>query len=303
MSLYPPGSDKKVLWICSKNNKCDCHIWESIIYNRTKSNDPKGCPFCINHRICKHDNLEVSNPELISEWHPNNLPMSSYAPSSNKVVKWICSKNKTCDCHIWNASINSRTCKTDLRGCPFCVNYQLCEHNNLKVLRPDLIAEWHPNNSPMNSFARCANVKVKWICSKNNNHIWNALISDRTNKTNPRGCPQCANSGFSKAQIKWLTEIENKEGIYIQHYCKGGEYKITDIGKVDGYCKETNTIYEFNGSFWHGDPRKYDRNDINPKSKKTYGELYDKTLEKEQKIRDFGYNLVVMWEIDYLLTY
>ncbi len=41
-------------------------------------------------------------------------------------------------------------------------------------------------------------------------------------------------------------------------------------------------------------------NDINPISKKTYGELYDKTLEKEQKIRDIGYNLVVMCEIDYL---
>lgn len=249
--------------------------------------------------ICSHNNLEINRPHLIPEWHPDNkIPMSHYTVSSRKKVLWKCSKN-TCGCHEWYASIRDRTRLDKPRGCPFCVNQKLCIHNNLEAIHPELITEWHPGNNPMSLYAPNSNKKVKWICSKNNNHIWDTLISDRT-KIDPTGCPQCANSGYSKSQIKWLTEIENKEGIYIQHFCKEGEYKIPDIGKVDGYCKETNTIYEFNGSFWHGDPRKYDRNDINPKSKKTYGELYDKTLEKEQKIRDIGYNLVVMWEIDYL---
>ncbi len=40
----------------------------------------------------------------------------------------------------------------------------------------------------------------------------------------------------------------------------------------------------------------YDRNDINPTTKKTYGELYDKTISREMLIRDLGYNLIVKWE-------
>ena len=39
--------------------------------------------------------------------------------------------------------------------------------------------------------------------------------------------------------------------------------------------------------------------DINQVSKKTFGELYQKTLEREQLIRDMGFNLVVMWESDW----
>ena len=31
----------------------------------------------------------------------------------------------------------------------------------------------------------------------------------------------------------------------------------------------------------------------------THGELYKKTLEKEQIIKDMGYNLEVMWESDW----
>ena len=30
-----------------------------------------------------------------------------------------------------------------------------------------------------------------------------------------------------------------------------------------------------------------------------YGELYKKTLKREQLIRDLGYNLLVMWEYDW----
>jgi len=34
----------------------------------------------------------------------------------------------------------------------------------------------------------------------------------------------------------------------------GREYKLQDLPllRVDGYCLETNTVYEFLGCFWHG---------------------------------------------------
>jgi G:T-mismatch repair DNA endonuclease (very short patch repair protein) len=88
--------------------------------------------------------------------------------------------------------------------------------------------------------------------------------------------------------------------IQIQHAENVGEYIIKNTKfSADGYCKETNTIYEFHGDFWHGNPNLYDTNDINKRNDKTFGELYQKTLEREQQIIDYGYNLVVMWEHDW----
>ena len=35
-------------------------------------------------------------------------------------------------------------------------------------------------------------------------------------------------------------------------------------------------------------------------TKKSFGELYNKTLERENKIKELGYNLIVMWENDWV---
>ena len=55
-------------------------------------------------------------------------------------------------------------------------------------------------------------------------------------------------------------------------------------------------MYEFYRTVFHGDHRYLDANDINPINKKTYGELYNKTLEREKLIKDAGYNLITIWE-------
>jgi len=74
---------------------------------------------------------------------------------------------------------------------------------------------------------------------------------------------------------------------------------IPEIGRVDGFCKETNTVYEFHGDFWHGNPNRYPPDEEHPMIRgKTYEDLYEKTLLRDQKIRDLGYNLVVKWETD-----
>ena len=50
---------------------------------------------------------------------------------------------------------------------------------------------------------------------------------------------------------KWLSYISEKEDLYIQHVRNGGEKRFGDYS-LDGYCEETNTVYEFQGCFWHG---------------------------------------------------
>ena len=37
---------------------------------------------------------------------------------------------------------------------------------------------------------------------------------------------------------------------------------------VDGYNDKTKTIYEFYGDYWHGNPNRYKREDINVINKK-----------------------------------
>ena len=114
------------------------------------------------------------------------------------------------------------------------------------------------------------------------------------------GCPKCSNNGFSKPSILWLDFLSKLYNIYIQHAHNDGEYVITTTKyRSDGYCKENNTIYEFHGDYWHGNPKKFNPDDINEITKKTFKDLYDETLIRENKIKELGYNLVVIWENDW----
>lgn len=137
--------------------------------------------------------------------------------------------------------------------------------------------------------------KVKIKCPKHN-------IFEQVAKTHLQGhgCPKCNYNGYSKRQIKWLEYISFRDNIKIQHAENEGEYKIENIGNVDGFSLQANTVFEFHGSLWHGENRLFKREDINPISCKTYGELYDKTIERDNKIKELGYNLVVCWEYDWI---
>jgi hypothetical protein len=111
-------------------------------------------------------------------------------------------------------------------------------------------------------------------------------------------------SNYSRVSLEWLRYVEIRQNIKIQHAESEGEYQIPGTRfKADGYCKDTNTVFEFAGSYWHGDPRVYDSGEYNRVSKKTFGELYSKTVEREKVIKDMGFNIVVMWEMDWTLIH
>lgn len=116
-----------------------------------------------------------------------------------------------------------------------------------------------------------------------------------------QGCPSCTKMQYSKQAIRWLMYIEKTEKINIQHAENMGEYKIpTTNYRVDGYCKETNTCYEFHGDVYHGNPSLYSLEHCHPFEKHlTAAELYENTLKKERIIKKLGYNLVIIWESDW----
>ncbi len=121
------------------------------------------------------------------------------------------------------------------------------------------------------------------------------------NHLNGAICLKCSQKHFSKSQIQWLNLIQSLYKITIQHAENNGEYTIPATRyKADGYCKETNTIYEFHGDYWHGNPKRYNPEITNKTTHCTFGELYQKTLDKEILIKSMGYNLVTIWESDWI---
>jgi len=108
--------------------------------------------------------------------------------------------------------------------------------------------------------------------------------------------------GYSIKAIQWLEEIMKEEQIFIQHAGNVGEFKIPGTRyKVDGYCLSNNTVYEFHGDCFHGNPDLYEDEETPNfyKNHLTAKELYNNTKERENKIINLGYNLVVIWENDY----
>ena len=111
------------------------------------------------------------------------------------------------------------------------------------------------------------------------------------------GCPKCYGR-ISKTEKKWLDEIERNNNIIVKrqkyiYYYTGNSKKYF---RIDGFCEETNTCYEYNGYYWHGHPNYYNSNDIHPVIKtKTFGQLYQETLGKEKIIKRAGYNLITKW--------
>lgn len=118
-------------------------------------------------------------------------------------------------------------------------------------------------------------------------------LSPRSHLIYKRGCPACFPGNKSWPEISWLNELN------VPHDCRQKSIHIN--GKrflVD--AKINNTVYEFWGDFWHGNPSKFRLDDKNTKCNKTFRELYEQTMEKRKLILDAGFDLVEVWESDYL---
>lgn len=104
------------------------------------------------------------------------------------------------------------------------------------------------------------------------------------------GCQGCM---VSHPEIVWLNSLG------ISNRQKPIRLPNKKLVYVDGFDETTNTIYEFYGDFWHGNPAVYDQETVHPIRKITFGELYENTLRRESDLRSLGYNVVSIWEKDY----
>ena len=107
--------------------------------------------------------------------------------------------------------------------------------------------------------------------------------------------------GVHSKCIKLRCTIDEYEWeVSINNLINGGYGQVKIHGRfVDGICYETNTVYQFHGDFWHGNPLRHDLDYINPRNYKRMGDLYEETLIKDQELRDEGYNVIIMWELEW----
>src|SRR5205814_921507 len=182
-------SNKKAWWICNKDAE---HVWEARIVTRTKPNET-GCPVCAKRKT--HSSLgclATTHPDIAKQWHPtkNKLTPLEVSARSRKKAWWICSKDNE---HVWESKISYKT-RMNSSSCSICTNRKVILSNCLATTHPAIAKQWHPTKNkvtPLEVSAR-SRKKAWWICSKDNEHVWESKISYKT-RMNSSSCSICTN--------------------------------------------------------------------------------------------------------------
>lgn len=207
-------------------------------------------------------------------------------------------------------SITCRTCNTEfqqtpnrhLAGCGCLV----CENISRTKTTATFVAEAKAVHGDLYDYTHTVYVNKRTMVTIGCIACGNEFQRKTFSHLRGAGCSntKCQNyirSGYSRKAIKWLNYEAKKRRIKIEHAENAGEFRIPGTRwRVDGYHRKSNTVFEFHGDRYHGNPNIFAKSrKCNPFSIKTAGQLYKETLAREKKLRALGYNLIVMWEQDW----
>jgi hypothetical protein len=271
---------------CKNKVKIICKDHGIFLQTPDKHISGNGCKKCA---IIYRANLQKNSREYILEQfkkvHGDTYDYSNFIEYKNSSTKIeiICK-----DHGVFSQSPSSHITGN---GCKKCAVTELANkkrHTMEKVLLK--FEQVHGNTYDYSNFIEYKNnyTKIEIICKTHG-----SFFQTFDSHSSGQGCPMCpAARQYSIISHLWLDSIDN-------NIIK--EYKLPENPKrkVDGYDPNTNTIYQFHGDFYHGNPEIYPSDKINTRTKSTFGELYNITLLKDQQLRDYGYNLIIMWESDW----
>ena len=276
---------------CNQSLKVVCSLGHlSTVDLSRRSRRALSCSVCDGRvRFDLLSSFASAFPELLYLWDyaGNTVKPTGAPPAGRALFMWSCQNNPQ---HKWVGSTHS-TARG--RRCPYCAGKRVLEPESLKCLYPKLMREWCSSNTiKPDEVSPGSHAIVKWSCQAG--HKWRASIKNRA--LNGTGCPQCSGGAVSKISQAWLDSLGIPEEFR--------EYSIRLPGKkrpvkVDGYDPATNTVYEFLGDYWHGNPDLYDSKEVNAHSKKTFGVLYNQTIRRLAVLRKAGYCVVFIWEKDF----
>lgn len=251
--------------LCDENECIEC-------FNRSFASNPKSKFWSKDNILTPREVFKSSGKRFIFECH-------------------IC-------CHTFDLILRDIT--RNNAWCPYCCKpaKKMCQFNSCKHCYNNSFAShykskyWSNKNikTPREVF-KSSGKKFWFKCI--NNHEFLQALNKITNSN--RWCAKCCNSrNYSLKQIAWLEYEMNKDNIYIQHALNEGEYKYKRFS-ADGYCKETNTWYIFQGDFWHCNPELYSPHYINPLSKKRAINIWIYDMNRINYLKKY-FNVKVMWE-------
>lgn len=264
----------KIIIVCPKHGE----------FKQTPNNHlgGKGCPKCNNNNIPLNNDIFVARSRRV---HDNKYDYSkvNYIKNDTKVII-LCPKH---------GEFRQRPSDhMNGRGCSKC-GFETTTAKitkNIEIFVRDAVKKHGKKYDYSKAKYINAKIKIVIICPEHGK-----FMQTPNSHLSGYGCPKCGGAPVSASSQTWLESInilkENREKrIYIEK-----KYII-----VDAYDPKTNTIYEFYGDFWHGNPQKYNSEDINCINNKTFGQLYKETKSREKMIKDAGYNLISIWESDWL---
>ena len=84
------------------------------------------------------------------------------------------------------------------------------------------------------------------------------------------------------------------------HSRNGREFRLPTLPRLSvyGFCRETNTVYEFCGCYWHGHTCLPYR-DVTTGAGDTLAQRYERTMARLEQITQAGYRVEVQWECDF----
>ena len=108
------------------------------------------------------------------------------------------------------------------------------------------------------------------------------------------------NVNYSKKALMCLVYIEQLDGCRIMHGRNGREYRLPALRhlSVVGFCKETNTVYEFCGCYWQGHSC-VPYLDVTAGAGDTLAQRYEQPIARLEQITQVGYQVEVQWECDF----
>jgi G:T-mismatch repair DNA endonuclease (very short patch repair protein) len=96
----------------------------------------------------------------------------------------------------------------------------------------------------------------------------------------------------SKIEKNIIKELKAQGFVVIHSYQL--ERKIYDI-----YIPDLNMLIEFNGDYWHCNPKHYKANYFNVKKNMTAKQIWAADAAKEELAVKNGYEFLTIWESDY----
>jgi G:T-mismatch repair DNA endonuclease (very short patch repair protein) len=106
---------------------------------------------------------------------------------------------------------------------------------------------------------------------------------------------------FGRKAWTWLEYVASRVGTRIEHKFNAGEKLVGKRGlPVDGFCKATNSVYQFHGCLFHGHDCELTRHlSRNPINGVPLEELDEDTRLKDEYIRSLGYDLTTVYECEW----